>query len=112
VGIGSPGQGLQNPSKISGQFGRNTKNPKTRVFDAAVGYLARFLRPPATIGSNAGRRWKREGRRRNLGWWHVVGWSEVGERRRRREAERGRVAREERESGERREKNGFQNWKP
>jgi hypothetical protein len=43
----SPAWGLQNPSKIAGQFGRNHKNPKARVSLAAVGFSGLI---PSTTG--------------------------------------------------------------
>ena len=54
VALGSPEVGLQNPSMIAVQFGRNHKNPKARVSLAAVGFTGSI---PSTTGHDYYNHW-------------------------------------------------------
>jgi hypothetical protein len=112
VALGSLELGLQNPSSFSDQFGRKSKNPKSRVFMPSA--MLSGLVPHLTyqIDTQAGYGCEEEEETKILGpglWPEVAGigrnWPEKPA---------AVVARGERRNGagERREKEGFRKWKP
>ena len=102
--VSSPGWGLQNPSSLSGQFGRKSKNPKSRVFTRR----RRTSSPISLITGNNSHQCRSEmEEEEEVKGMGPVARPEVAGRPSSGEKKGGRgegVAREERESGERREK--------
>ena len=70
-------RGFKTPQLSPANLAGKTKNPKTRVFNVAVGFHARFLRPPAMIAANTGQGWKSKERWWCYGWWPDTEWLET-----------------------------------
>ena len=112
VQVDSPALGLQKPSRISGQFGRKTKNPKPRVFHRRRRVSSNLS--PAT-GYDRLRGWLGYDEGVEVVRTGPVGWPEVAGRRSSGHPKRGREGGcdgGERESRARGERKGFLNRKP